>query len=133
MPNNDEDHSSCSNSFENRYLPSNSNKDIRMSMGFLSNTCTKPCSIPITSNCDSDVDSLTTTNTDATSDVDLDIDDKDPSFIAKKKAFIKSLTYPCPERGMLICKLCQTKIWGPNGRKTLNYSLSHTVILIICL
>lgn len=35
---------------------------------------------------------------------------------AGRKAFIKSLTECCEEKGYLTCKLCMQSIWGPNGK-----------------
>ncbi|PXF45839.1 hypothetical protein BWQ96_04376 [Gracilariopsis chorda] len=43
--------------------------------------------------------------------------DDDPArTAARKKAMLCALTKPSVHRGYVVCRLCSTLVWGPNGR-----------------
>lgn len=51
--------------------------------------------------------------------------DEDSAAAERRKAFVIGITKPSAKRGFIICRLCNTQIWGPNG--SLLYLLLVTV------
>lgn len=45
-------------------------------------------------------------------------DDESTEFAIRKKSFVLSLMDSCSVRGYLTCKLCESNVWGPNGKSS---------------